>query len=581
MATTRSLRVGLAIGNGTGPELAAVFENVMQQLASRHSLDVEFVRSTRTYHSYNSLPLTQNDENSKLDICDETVNDATHYQEFCEQEAAKGLRVIFRTAISAQSLYAVRERLEAVKIELFEDQSGSIFMVRDQAQGFYTGHNELSKSRNIVSRTCRFNKDVFRHIIAFALERGRELWSDDREVVDTVLMVYKFHLFDGLLLSWAREWTQEFGVKVEFVQPDTMNRNLLASQSKGRILMVAGNEYADIMQTIFLARFNSRVQETSCAENIYLHPSLNRLSEYQTTHGSADDITGKGIVNPSATIRAVAAILEQFGQCAGIRADVDAALEILQQNNDSTPDQGGRLTTSAFVEAFLHTVGTTNQPSSNRTRRSSVSSTTAEDTPISYRAPDFGIASMGKSTAIVVVDFQNDFIATEPPDVMKNITNAISRVLAYARAHRQEVVFVQHLGDPQFQGPSWRHRNHVQGRVNLCLEGSSGAELSPALSPRSDERIFKKKAQYDPFLNGEFEAFISGRGFEHIVLMGLYADICIDATAKSAFQRGLWTTVIQDCTRPLHLPEALVFNYMQKVYGTRIVGSEAFLQMTT
>ncbi|EZF34690.1 homoisocitrate dehydrogenase [Trichophyton mentagrophytes] len=577
MHGTDVLRVGVAIGHGTGPELAAVFENVLRELASRYSLRIEFVRSDRIYHSYNSLPLSDGSQNAILDICDETVNDITHYQQFCEREASRGLKVIFRTAISAQSLYAVRQQLEAVKVECFDRGTSSLLVIRDQAQGFYTGTNKLESDQKSVSRVCEFRKEVFQHILAFSLERAREKWGHDLRGIKTIFLVYKFHLFDGLLLSWAKELTEEFGIKVEFIQPDTMNRNMIAF-GVNRCLMVAGNEYADIMQTIFLERFNMRVQETSCSENVYLKPVLNRLSEYQTTHGSADDITGKGIVNPSATIRAAAAILERFGGCTGIDAEVDETLNILQQNKSVTPDQGGNLTTNAFVDLFLQTLPSLSVGTPTGSEFSQSSSLADDPTDI-CPAPDFAAAFMKKATAVVVVDFQNDFISLGNPENMSSITDALVRVLAFSRSHAQEIVFIQHLGDQRYQNASWRHRNRVQSRKELCVEGTRGADLSPALSPARSEHIFTKKAQFDAFQSPEFEKYISEKGIEHIILVGLYADICIDATAKAAFQRGLWTTVVQDCTTALHLKDEDILGYMQKVYGTRVVESEKLLRM--
>ncbi|KAM5458157.1 hypothetical protein MaudCBS49596_000069 [Microsporum audouinii] len=571
------LRIGVAIGHGTGPELATVFEHVVRELASRYSLGVEFVRSDRIYHSYNSLPLADESQNATPDICDETVNDITHYQQFCEQEASRGLKVIFRTAISAQSLYAVRQQLEAVKVECFDRGTSSLLVIRDQAQGFYTGTNKLESDQDSVSRVCHFRKGVFQHIIAFSLERAREKWGHDLGGITSVFLVYKFHLFDGLLLSWARDWTKEFGIKVEFIQPDTMNRNLIAF-GVHRCLMIAGNEYADIMQTIFLEKFNMRVQETSCSENVYLKPVLNRLSEYQTTHGSADDITGKGIVNPSATIRAAAAILERFGGCVGIDAKVDDTLNILQKNKSGTPDQGGNLTTAAFVDVFLRTLPSLSVGSPTMSEFSQ-SSSLADGSTEMYQSPDFSAAFMGKPTAVAVIDFQNDFISLGDPATMSHITDALVRVLAFSRSHAQDVVFIQHLGDSRYQNASWQHRNRVQNRKELCIEGTWGAQLSPALSPAPGEHIFYKKAQFDAFQSPEFEKYISEKGIEHIILVGLYADICIDATAKAAFQRGLWTTVVQDCTTALHLKNEDILGYMQKVYGARVVESEKLLRM--
>jgi isocitrate/isopropylmalate dehydrogenase len=87
----------------------------------------------------------------------------------------------------------------------------------------------------------------------------------------------------------------------------------MASGVHGRRIIIAGNEYADIIQPVFLKWFGKSTIETMYEENVYLSPSLHHLSEYHTVHGSADAIGGQGLINPFTTIRAAAAILERHG----------------------------------------------------------------------------------------------------------------------------------------------------------------------------------------------------------------------------------------------------------------------------
>ena len=166
-------------------------------------------------------------------------------------------------------------------------------------------------------------------------------------------MVYKFHLFDGVFGFWAEEWSKKYGVRINLVQPDTANRNILAFGIRGRQLMIAGNEWADIMHVILLNMFGQGAQEARCTENVYLHPELHGLSEYQIVHDSADDLAGKGIVNPSATVRAAAAILERHAGCKGTEEAMDRALLILQRRKAVTPDQGGQMSSTEVVDSIL------------------------------------------------------------------------------------------------------------------------------------------------------------------------------------------------------------------------------------
>ena len=347
MVNLQVLRVGLAVGAGTGPELADVFTNVISRIAGLYGLTIQLERSSRTYHTYFSLL----DVDDQQVIRDRVLEDVKDYENFCLQEIARGTRVIFRTAINAQSLYIVREHFEALKFEHFPQGPNGLLFVRDQAQGFYTGTNQYDATTETITRTCTFTKEMTKRIIAYSLDYAHKLWGPTS--VDKVTMVYKFHLFDGTFSLWAAQLSKELGVKVHFVQPDTANRNLLAYGVRGRELLIAGNEWGDIMHSILLDKFDKGAQENHCTENIYLKPELDGLVEYQTVHGSADDIAGKELVNPLATIRAAAAILEKHGGCKGAEEAVERALENLGKRKVVTPDQGGQATTAAVMEALF------------------------------------------------------------------------------------------------------------------------------------------------------------------------------------------------------------------------------------
>ncbi|GAA3838120.1 hypothetical protein GCM10022243_00720 [Saccharothrix violaceirubra] len=174
------------------------------------------------------------------------------------------------------------------------------------------------------------------------------------------------------------------------------------------------------------------------------------------------------------------------------------------------------------------------------------------------------------------MDLQNDFCAPEvvaarhgavPEDLGGVVARAV-RSVDVARADGVEVVFVRFLGDFVHQGASWRARDAVLDKRPQCLEGTWGAEFH-AVTPAGDERVFTKRACFDAFLADGFEAHLHARGVDHLVLAGLYADVCVDSTARTAFQKGLHVTVLSDCTTSLHLPCPDVLRFMNRVYGAR------------
>ena len=309
------MKVALAVGGGTGPELAEVFERTLSALGG-----AELLRSTRLYATYSTAELAR--------------EDAEHYERFLLEARAQGCAAVFRTAFNAQSLYLVRERLTAVKVEAL----GDLLLVRDQAQGFYAGDNDAGSAESIL-RTCRFSKAVTWKILDFAVAEAQRLWGG----MDRIMMVYKFHLLDTRFARWVKEYPRP----IELVQPDTMNRALLRGAVRGRTLVVGSNEWLDVMHADLLAR-RGLVQDERFSVNHYLHERLTGLVEYQTVHGSADDLAGKGVVNPLATMRAAAAIL---GGEASSR--LEAGIASAKAAGLLTPDLGGGARTAEVERAVL------------------------------------------------------------------------------------------------------------------------------------------------------------------------------------------------------------------------------------
>ena len=591
-----AIRVAYTVGKGTGMELADIFHRLMTQLSTIYSVPIELHRSSRIYHSYFSL---LNDCSNQVAIEEETLLDVLHYEDFCRTQAALGTRVTFKTAINAQSLYLIRQHFQAIKVECFNQGENSLLLIRDQSQGFITGElhhhhhsysvaaanlnlgsNEHNVAGDSVPRTCQFSKTITERIIAYSIDRARELWGD--AAPDSINMVYKFHLLDGVFSLWSKEWSKMYGVKINLVQPDTANRNTLAFGIQGRQLMIAGNEWADIMHVILLNMFGQGAQEARCTENAYLHPELHGLSEYQTVHGSADDIAGKGIVNPSATVRAAAAILERHAGCKGVKEGMDQALLVLERRGVVTPDQGGQMSSTEVVDSILDILAKANMPANPLNN---------QHPPKKFVANGDDQISLGKKTAVLSVGFQNDLVTQEGigsnyrADIADPISH-IPRVIDSARKQGHDIIFLQFLGDNRFQLPNMQHRdttllsnnNNNNKQPPKCLQGSPGADFHPTAKPSPSERVFKQQAHFDAFLCQAFERHLVQHRYQHLVFLGLYCDVCVDSTARTAFQKGYDISVVADCTATLHLPCRDSLAYMEKVYGARVIAHDRLME---
>jgi len=342
--------IGLAVGDGTGEELALVFRRAVDRLCSVHRRSVEIATCPQRFSTYGTVAA---EGTSPADVASLAERDAVAYAEWLRSLSHAGARAVFRTAFNAQSLYLVREALWAVKPESFVHPTGELLLVRDEMQGFYTGRNcDPAANHDRIRRTCEFRRDRTHRVLDFARAEAAARWGCD-DGADRLVVAYKFHLLDRRFERWISEYARTRDVAVELYQPDTTNRHLGKGAFQGRVVIVGANEWADVMHSELIARFGLGRQEERWSRNVYLAEDVAGLEEYQTVHGSADDIAGGNSVNPFATLRAAAALLERHAGFAGALPRMERALAALRSEGRITPDLGGSDTTSAVVAAAL------------------------------------------------------------------------------------------------------------------------------------------------------------------------------------------------------------------------------------
>jgi 3-isopropylmalate dehydrogenase len=156
------------------------------------------------------------------------------------------------------------------------------------------------------------------------------------------------------VLSSSKLWRQ---VVIERVAPDypdvELSHQLVDSMAMKLIeqplaydVIVTENMFGDILSDL----------AASVSGGIGLAPSsslgASRPGLYEAIHGSAPDIAGKGIANPTAMVLTVAMMLRDLEQREAADAIEAAAIHCLEQG-PTTPDLGGTATTDQIGEAIV------------------------------------------------------------------------------------------------------------------------------------------------------------------------------------------------------------------------------------
>ena len=111
---------------------------------------------------------------------------------------------------------------------------------------------------------------------------------------------------------------------------------------------VASNLHADILSDLAAALSGS----LGIAPTANLNPERRFPSMFEPIHGSAFDITGKGVANPIATFWTASLMLEHLGE-APAAARVMKAIERVTAEKILTPDLGGSARTRDVTQAVI------------------------------------------------------------------------------------------------------------------------------------------------------------------------------------------------------------------------------------
>jgi tartrate dehydrogenase/decarboxylase/D-malate dehydrogenase len=113
--------------------------------------------------------------------------------------------------------------------------------------------------------------------------------------------------------------------------------------------IVATNLHADILSDLASALAGS----LGIGATGNIDPSRKRPSMFEPIHGSAFDITGKGIANPLGAFWTASMMLEHLGEAAAARRLMRAVEAVTARGEVLTPDLGGSATTEQVTEAVI------------------------------------------------------------------------------------------------------------------------------------------------------------------------------------------------------------------------------------
>lgn len=214
-----------------------------------------------------------------------------------------------------------------------------LVIFRENTEGLYSGLEYYDERLEIVDSISRITKKGCERIVLAAFEYARK---NNRKKVTLVHKANILKQAGAALLNAGKKAAADFP---EIIMEDVIIDNMcmqLVTRPERYDVIVTTNLFGDILSDLTAGLVGGL--GVAAGANIGSDVAL-----FEAVHGSAPDIAGKGIANPTAMLRSGVMMLEYMGEIK-LATRLDQAInDTLLQKEQCTADLGGKADTQEFA----------------------------------------------------------------------------------------------------------------------------------------------------------------------------------------------------------------------------------------
>ena len=215
-----------------------------------------------------------------------------------------------------------------------------LVILRENTEGVYAGHEDRL-TEDVSTLTRLVTESASRRLAEFACEYVADGPHDGFTIAHKANVM---QITDGLFRDTVADVAAEHGVDTDTALMDALAMHLCLSPAEYDVIVcpnLAGDMISDLAAGL--------------VGGLGLLPSANIGPEnalFEPVHGSAPDIAGEGIANPTATVLSAAMLLEHLGYDEVAGRVREATTDVLEAG-PRTPDLGGSAGTETVTDAIL------------------------------------------------------------------------------------------------------------------------------------------------------------------------------------------------------------------------------------
>jgi len=325
--------VTLIPGDGIGPEVASAVR--------------EILAATGVQIDWEEIPARADFERRGLDFIQAGVLDSVRRN----RVALKGpmataiaggppsINVALRKNLELFANVRPVKNLEGVR-SVFKDVD--IVLIRENTEDLYAGL-EHTVVPGVVESLKIITEKASNRIARFAFEYARKY---GRKKIHAIHKANIMKLSDGLFLSTVRKVAPEYKeIQYHELIIDNACMQMVMNPHQFDMLLLT-NLYGDIMSDL----------AAGLVGGLGVVPSANvgeGMALFEAVHGTAPDIAGKGIANPTALLMSAIMMLRYMDEEEAAKRAEAALTSVYRDGRTLTPDVGGKATTAEFTQAII------------------------------------------------------------------------------------------------------------------------------------------------------------------------------------------------------------------------------------
>lgn len=328
--------VTLIPGDGIGPEVAASAKRVIDAVDTGIIWDVQEAGEKMIQKYGTPLPETvmKSIEKNKVAIKGPITT-----------PVGEGFRSVNVALRKHFDLYANVRPVKTYKGIFSRYENVDLIIVRENTEDLYAGVEHMI-GEDAAESIKIFTRKGCERIIKYAFELARK---QGRKKVTAVHKANIMKCTDGMFLNIARAISKEYPeIIFEDTIIDAMCMKLVQAPEDSDVLVLP-NLYGDIVSDLC----------AGLVGGLGVVPGANMgkdIAIFEAVHGSAPDIAGKNIANPTAMILSGVQMLKYLGEFRAAELVEKAVSMIIEEGKAVTRDLGGQFGTIEYTDKIIETI---------------------------------------------------------------------------------------------------------------------------------------------------------------------------------------------------------------------------------